>query len=102
MVRQPRRNEGKTWSPSPDKAGARGRPRPPVQAVDPDWIWGWNPVLAALANPARGAPRRLLATPERARQLQAQDATLAKPELVDAAAIARTLPPKAPVRRGWR
>jgi 23S rRNA (guanosine2251-2'-O)-methyltransferase len=32
-----------------------------------DWLWGWHTVLAALENPSREAPRRVLATSERAR-----------------------------------
>jgi 23S rRNA (guanosine2251-2'-O)-methyltransferase len=52
-------------------------------------------VSAALANPARGAPRRLLATAERARQLQTQFPQLAPPEIVEAPAIAKLLPPGA-------
>jgi 23S rRNA (guanosine2251-2'-O)-methyltransferase len=49
-------------------------------------------VLAALANPARGAPRRLLASPERARELAARFPGLPAAEIADAAAIGRLLP----------
>jgi 23S rRNA (guanosine2251-2'-O)-methyltransferase len=49
-------------------------------------------VAAALANPARGAPRRLVATAERARELAARLPALPAAEIADAAAIARLLP----------
>jgi 23S rRNA (guanosine2251-2'-O)-methyltransferase len=49
-------------------------------------------VLAALANPARGAPRRLVATVERARQLQARFPALTAIEIADAAELARLAP----------
>ena len=92
MARNPRRNEGKAWSPSPERSQGggpgRGRPKPP----SPDWLWGWHPVAAALANPARGEPRRLVATADRARQLQAEVSDSLKPEIAEAAAIARLLP----------
>lgn len=94
MAGHSRRNEGKAWSPNAGRgAPPRGPRRSPAPASS-DWLWGWHPVLAALGNPARGAPRRLVATAERARQLLAQFPDL-KPELADAAAIARLLPPGA-------
>jgi 23S rRNA (guanosine2251-2'-O)-methyltransferase len=90
VSRQARRNEGKKaggWTP---QGGHGGRPAARAAPAS-DWIWGWHPVLAALANPARGAPRRLLATPERALGLAARFAALT-PEIADAAAIARLVP----------
>ena len=93
MARHFRRNEGKEWSPATGRGGRPPRGRGP--AADPDWLWGWHPVLAALANPARGAPRRLAATAERARELAVRFADLASPEIIDAAEIARLLPPGA-------
>ena len=90
MARQKGRNEGKGWSPATGRAG-RGAPRHAAASAGADWVWGWRPVLAALANPARAAPRRVVATAERARQLAAQ-APGAPAEILDAAAIARLLP----------
>jgi 23S rRNA (guanosine2251-2'-O)-methyltransferase len=93
VARHQRRNDGKGWSPATDRAG-----RPPPRRAAPtaqDWLWGWHPVTAALANPARGAPRRLVATAERARELAARFPALPAAEIADAAAIARLLPPGA-------
>lgn len=64
------------------------RPEP----VSDDWIWGWHAVEAALANPRRGPPARLLATPERARQIEARFGRLRPIEVADSAAIAQSLP----------
>jgi 23S rRNA (guanosine2251-2'-O)-methyltransferase len=49
-------------------------------------------VEAALANPRRGAPARLLATPERARQIEARFGRIAGLETADAHAIGQALP----------
>ena len=80
----------KEWSPATDRAA----PRPPRRAApaSSDWLWGWHAVSAALANPARGPPRRLVATPERARELVQRFPGLAAAERLDAAAIARLVP----------
>ncbi|HZZ89034.1 MAG TPA: 23S rRNA (guanosine(2251)-2'-O)-methyltransferase RlmB [Caulobacteraceae bacterium] len=55
-------------------------------------MWGWHATLAALANPARGAPKRLVATAERARELAARLPALPAPEIADAGRIAQLLP----------
>jgi 23S rRNA (guanosine2251-2'-O)-methyltransferase len=55
-------------------------------------VWGWHPVLAALANPARGPAKRLVATAERARRLDTERPHAPRPEILDSAALARLLP----------
>jgi len=62
------------------------------EAVSDTWIWGWHAVEAALGNPARGAPDRLLATPERARQIEGRFGRLAELEPADNQLISRALP----------
>jgi len=49
-------------------------------------------VTAALANPARGRPSRLVATAQRARQLEAEGLAPIPVEVADADAISRLLP----------
>lgn len=73
--------------------GAPPRPRPtPRDDGQADWIWGVHPVVAALENPARTAIRRVLATPDRARQIAERFSALKVLEVTDAQAIARVLP----------
>lgn len=50
---------------------------------------------AALSNPARPALRRLVATPDRARDLEQRFGQLKRLEMMDAASMARLLPPGA-------
>lgn len=84
------------WTPNPPaRAGADSGPRERKPKVDADnWLWGRHPVLAALANPARKGMGRLLATEDRAAEIQRD--RLApnghKVEIVDGVALARMLP----------
>ncbi|HXQ11078.1 MAG TPA: RNA methyltransferase [Caulobacteraceae bacterium] len=93
MSSSPERNDRR---PSQDRGrasgwkGRRGRPAGDVAA----WLWGRHAVLAALANPLRSAPIRLLATVERARELPVGTSGL-RTEILPPAEIARALPPGA-------
>ena len=84
------------WTPSPPvRAGGDSAPRERKPKVDADnWLWGRHPVLAALANPARKGMGRLLATEDRAAEIERD--RLAphghKVEVVDGPALARMLP----------
>ena len=95
MARHPRRNDGKregpAWSPSGSRGGRSGS-KHNASAIGTDWVWGWHATLAALANPRRGPPRRLVTTAERAKQLAARLPALPAPEIADAAGIAQLLP----------
>src|SRR4030095_2373964 len=78
------------------RKGRKPRPhghfsRRPEQVSD-DWLWGWHAVEAALANPARGPVQRLLATEEKARQIQAKFGRIDGLEISDNGAIARLVP----------
>ena len=85
-----RNDRKKGFRPRPEKGG---KPRPQrVSATDAkDWLWGVHAVEAALANPARPAPRRLLATEDRARTLSRRFPNL-RVETTDAHEIGRQLP----------
>jgi 23S rRNA (guanosine2251-2'-O)-methyltransferase len=63
-----------------------------AETASDDWIWGWHAVEAALANPARGEPLRLLATPERAKEIAKRFGGLDALETADNQLIARNLP----------
>ena len=95
---RPEPRGAKGWSPKPEGSrGGESGPRPPRAKVDPDnWLWGRHPVLAALANPARAGAGRLMATPERAAELEAGGQAGGRPvEIVESQALARLLPPGA-------
>ena len=38
-----------------------------------EWVWGWHAVTAALDNPLRPPPLRILASPDRTEALRARD-----------------------------
>ncbi|WP_288758393.1 23S rRNA (guanosine(2251)-2'-O)-methyltransferase RlmB [uncultured Brevundimonas sp.] len=77
-------------APRPARGAERGR-------VDADnFLWGRHPVLAALANPVRRGTGRLLATPERAAEIESGDLAHGhRIETIDPQALTRMLPPGA-------
>ncbi len=80
--RGPRRDDGRR----PSRGGFSGDPA--------GWLWGWHAVEAALKNPARPKPDRVLATSERATRIAAIAPAL-KIETLENGDIARLLPPGA-------
>jgi len=64
-----------------------------------EWLWGWHAVVAALENPARAPPQRVLVAAERARLVRRLAAAGAELELVDPPALDRILP-KGAVHQG--
>jgi 23S rRNA (guanosine2251-2'-O)-methyltransferase len=57
-----------------------------------DWIWGTHAVEAALSNPHRPAPKRLLATPDRAKRLGPALQKLSCLQVMEGQEIAKHLP----------
>ncbi|HEX4181638.1 MAG TPA: 23S rRNA (guanosine(2251)-2'-O)-methyltransferase RlmB [Caulobacteraceae bacterium] len=93
------RNDRKHRRPQAEARGQRGSSSPAKpwsgHGRDKDgayWLWGWHPVAAALANPQRPAPQRLLASAERAHQLTERFGRLADLEVVEANALRDLLP----------
>jgi 23S rRNA (guanosine2251-2'-O)-methyltransferase len=90
------RNDTRPAGKAGRKAGHKFRPRGrPDRSAGPqtdDWIWGWHAVSAALANPRRGPLQRLLATPDRARQIEAAQGRQIGLEITEAHAIGLALP----------
>lgn len=71
-----------------------GRETPSVtraEAPSAAWFWGWHAVLAALENPDREPPERILATAERAAELSKRFPQLTI-ETVDSQRLANLLP----------
>jgi 23S rRNA (guanosine2251-2'-O)-methyltransferase len=86
------------WNPNPKpKAFSDSAPRASRAKADADnFVWGRHPVLAALANPARKGMGRLLATADRAAELERDKAAHGhKVEIIEAQALDRMLPPGA-------
>lgn len=81
---------GREETPRPARGADRGR------ADADNFLWGRHPVLAALANPARRGTGRLLATAERAAEIEAGDLAHGhRIETIDPQALTRMLPPGA-------
>jgi len=86
------------WNPNPKaKSFSDSAPRPSRAKADADnFVWGRHPVLAALANPARKGMGRLLATADRATELERDKLAHGhKVEVVEVQALDRMLPPGA-------
>jgi 23S rRNA (guanosine2251-2'-O)-methyltransferase len=89
------RNDRKRWRPeASSKPGPTrfnpAKPRPDKDGAD--WLWGWHPVVAALANPEREPPKRLLATADRAKLLTERFGKIAALEIVEAPQITQQIP----------
>lgn len=82
------RNDARKGQKGPPHKRFHKRP----DTVSDDWIWGWHAVEAALANPRREPPQRLMATPERARQIEARFGRPKVLEISDNQLIAQNLP----------
>ncbi|OXE35728.1 MAG: 23S rRNA (guanosine(2251)-2'-O)-methyltransferase RlmB [Phenylobacterium zucineum] len=77
------------------KPGGKPSPagfKPRRDAVSDDWLWGFHPVVAALENPNRPAPIRLMATADRAQTLEKRFGRLPQLEVVEGQAISQALP----------
>ena len=86
------RNDRQTgFRPHLDKGG-KARPTRVSGPESKDWLWGVHAVEAALANPNRGQPRRLLATADRAQALTRKFGVLKVLDTVEGTEIARNLP----------
>lgn len=89
--RNDRRGRNSVFTPN-TQAGRPGPRRGGPSRDDPaSWLWGWHAVEAALRNPDRPPPERLLATADRAKAIAGFRPEL-KPDLVEPAEIARRLP----------
>lgn len=92
MASHPERNDARKAKNFRPKTGFQKPKDRRREAPSDEWIWGWHAVEAALSNPRRGPAVRLLATPERARQIEARFGRIGVLEASDNHAIAQALP----------
>jgi 23S rRNA (guanosine2251-2'-O)-methyltransferase len=88
VASNPERNDARRGRNRHPHGGFRRRP----ESASEDWIWGWHAVEAALANPGREPAQLILATPERARQIEAKFGRQDALETADNQRIAQSLP----------
>ena len=90
MTSRRQRNDADGNRRRPFKHGRSGGPKQVESGAE--LIWGWHAVRAALANPARVAPKFLMATPDRARQLNAEFGEINSLEITESGEIGRRAP----------
>lgn len=100
------RNDRKRWRPEDPKRGppgrfqgGKGRGKQGPDKDGAEWLWGWHPVVAALANADRPAPKRLIATAERAHLLTKRFGKIACLETLEPGAL-RDILPAAAIHQG--
>ncbi|MBA4795605.1 23S rRNA (guanosine(2251)-2'-O)-methyltransferase RlmB [Phenylobacterium sp.] len=76
----------------PRRQGPPTAPQKRPEALPGGWIWGWHAVAAALENPRRGRPERLVATPDRTAELKARFGGALRIETVESARLNQLLP----------
>jgi 23S rRNA (guanosine2251-2'-O)-methyltransferase len=84
------RERNAPWNPN-KKGGQRPLNRK-QDSVSDEWLWGWHAVSAALGNTARKVPERLLATADRAKEIEARFGRQKLLEIVDPQVIGNNLP----------
>ena len=71
----------------PGRPFRHARFHPLERRSDRGWLWGWHSVVAALDNPRRAAPLRLVATRERAKTLSDRHDLGVEVEILETQAI---------------